>query len=724
MSMSSRSIYQSNGEPLSKEALYKQKLKQGIFNSPGAPSVGVNSNASDTAALLAASTDLSVKPSYERSIAPEAQDAALAAKLDKIYQWSREYADADAASAANAGLYGNGSSAGKLNSMTSNSSKLGVPPLKNGAIYAAANKNSTSTMTSRINPDKDYRSGLLPKTSSSEFNINKISSVANSNSSRTMDSRINPTLDSSRSGLKKQDPTKSFQATDISGKYLLSAANAKANNRLNSLSAYGDPEDFKAKAQLYANALTIAQKRSDERVAQNKSGLIELGGGMTVSQQELDRMASLIVQPVLDDINSKAQTQRDTDKANKDKKMELIRKHDQAKREEYQAKQQEKADLEKAKQERIQKNEEEKLLKTKEFEEYQEQENAKVSAKYEEVNQQEKELAAKREELLAQKQENQDKIDAEEEELINGRKQELEEMQNERDEEIAPLLSELKAETEKLTELTSSKNELSEEVGELDKLNQEYTAKLKELEESLAKTETEIEETTKQVEEADSKMNDTNKEVEDLSKSTEENLKDVNAQLGTLDGELEELTKTKESHMNAKLSQKEEIKKHMQERVKEEHEINRELPEHMRKDVNEKHLLDTSSIFSDEPVKSDPEPKVKEAEPAKAKEEVGKAADKSPKKEKKSKMKRFTSLFKSAPNAHPPNSKYNRNYKPELEGKPEVKEEKPKETPKKEVKESTTKESDTKSQKTSNSYEGYEDISEGNNKGGLFKEEI
>lgn len=731
----SRSIYQSNGEPLSKEALYKQKLKQGVFNSPGAPSVGVNSNASDTAALLAASTDLSVKPSYERTIAPEAQDAALAAKLDKIYLWSRDQVDNDAASAASAGLYGNGSG-DKLSTMTSTSSKLGVPPLKNGAIYAAASKNSTSTMTSRINPDKDYRSGLLPKNSASDFNINKISSVANANSTRTMDSRINPNSDVSRSGLKKQESHKSFQANDISGKYLLSAASAKANDRLNSLSAYGNPEDFKAKAQLYANALTIAQKRSDERVAQNKVGLVDLGGGLTVNQAELDKMASLIVQPVLDDINSKAKHQRDTDKAAKEKKNDLIRQHDQAKRDEYKAKQQEKADLEQAKKERIEKNDQEKVGKDKEFEEYQGVENGKVSAKYEEVNEQEKELATKKEELLTKKQENQDEIDAEEQEKISTRKNELEEMQSERDVEIAPLLSELKAETEKLTKLTDAKTELSGEVAGLGKLNEEYLAKVKELEESLAKTETEIEDHTKQLEEFEAKLTETTKEVEDLTKSTDEGIKDVDAQVGTLDTEIEDLTLTKESHLNSKKSQKEDIKTKLAERVKEEQDINGELPEHLKKEVDEKKLLDTSSVFSDEPFKAElaakEEAKSKAEAEAKSKAEAETKAKatkttkplvESPKKEKKSKMKRFTSLFKSNPTAHPPNSSYNRNYKPE-EDKSKVK------TPAKESSKEPkavkgTKDADSKSQKTSNSYEGYDDIiSEGNNKGGIFKEEI
>ena len=66
---------------------------------PSGTIVGVNSNASDTAALLAASSDLSVQPSYVRSVA-EAHTAALAAKQQEIKAWERGQEDPDASAAA------------------------------------------------------------------------------------------------------------------------------------------------------------------------------------------------------------------------------------------------------------------------------------------------------------------------------------------------------------------------------------------------------------------------------------------------------------------------------------------------------------------------------------------------------------------------------------------------------------------------------------------------
>lgn len=708
MSMS-RSTYQTNGKPLSQQALYQQKLRQGVYNSPSLPNVGVNSSASDAAALLAASTDLSVKPSYEREVAHEAQEAALAAKLDKVYQWSKTYSSEDAESAANNANPSSGASI--------KSSGVGVPPLKGGSIYKAANANSTSTMTSRVNPEKDFRSGIVPKNSSTSLNINKINSAANKNSTRTLDSRFNPDLDF-RSGVKKDDAnrSKTFQANDISGKYLLSAASEKASDRLNSMNSSGTPADFKAQAQLYANALAIAQKRSDERLKQNKAGVIDLGGGLTVNQAELDKMASLIVQPVLNDINTKADAQRNTDKENKAKQEELQKLHNKAKQEEIQAKNKEKADLEAAKRDRVEKNDKAKVEKDSEFEEYKKERNGEIDGQNKEKKDKEEEFKAQKEELILKKQENQNQIDEEEQGLINGRKEELDTMQAERDEIIKPTLDELKVETEKLEDLTNTKNELSAEVDELQKTNDESNTQFKELSEKLSSTEEEIEKITKELEESETKLADTTKEVDDLNKLSIDELTKVEQSNNELDTKLAEMDKEKEDNLNKKSSQKDEIKAEIDALVKGEHEVNKELPEHLRKDVDERKLRDTGSLFSDDEPEPVPEPEVKEEEKPKGKEAAPVASPSKVngevKPKKRSGFRKLGKLFKSDP-------------KP-LKNTPAKKEEPAKsssgaDTSKKEK-------AEIKSNKTSNSEDAnYSDeisISKNPNKGGLFKEEI
>jgi hypothetical protein len=304
----SRAYYATEGKPLSQTAIYQQRLRSGVYTNPGS-NVGVNSNASDTAALLAASADLTVKPTYERSIAPEAQEAATAAKVEKIKAWSKGSSD----------IYADAAAASSLKSSSTFTKEIeehpetGIHSFNSDKIYKVANKQSTSTMTSRISPDKDIqRSGLVTKSSNPSFNISKINQVASKNSSKSLNSRFNPELDQ-RSGLSsRQAPTEyldqdeedlaaasasaslkqggklssdysnqkrynTFTASSVVNANLLAAANKSANDRLKTIST-GTPEDFKAQAQLYANALAIAHKNSQERIKNNVSGVIDLGG--------------------------------------------------------------------------------------------------------------------------------------------------------------------------------------------------------------------------------------------------------------------------------------------------------------------------------------------------------------------------------------------------------------------------------------------------------------
>ncbi|KAK6205322.1 uncharacterized protein RJT21DRAFT_111849 [Scheffersomyces amazonensis] len=695
----SHSVYQSNGKPLSQQALYQQKLRQGIYNSPNGASIGVNTNASDTAALLAASTDLTVRPSYERTIAPEAHTAALAAKKENISAWSRDSTDPLAESAA-----GNARSSTLTSQYTTSSVSsyvgTGIPSLKGDSIYRVANENSTSTMTSRINPEKDVkRIGLVSKkTSSGTLDLHKINQVANKNSTKSLNSRFNPDLDY-RSGLKanaiapaeylnqeeeilaangaaaslkhgsglsdrlsSQPRSQSFKAVDVVNSTLLAAANHNANSRLQSLSSV-EPKDFKAQAQLYAGALAIAQKNSEARLAQNKAGLIDLGGGLTITQAELNKMASSVVQPVLNDISEKALAQRKIDADKLKKQRELQQSHQEAKKEEYAAKLQEKAEIEQAKQQRVSENEDKKKVENDKYEEYQKEKNDAIQVQVTELKALEQKYAEEKEALLAEKQENQDRIDEEEAKLIADRKQELDDLQAEKDEIVKPVLDELSTETSKLKELTDAKEELLNEVKASETTNEEYEAKLAELNEQLATTQADIEKYTVDLEGATKKHEETSKEVDELNQYTIDELNKAEIANKDLDEKIAELEKTKADHLAEKQAKREEILSEIDQKVKDEHNINSELPEHLRKDVDESKLRDTGSLFSFDEPKEVPlvsEPKVEEETPSAAPavaatsglktavvQPVAVAASKASTTKKPSGFKRLSSIFRS-----------------------------------------------------------------------------
>ncbi|KAI5959585.1 EIS1 [Candida pseudojiufengensis] len=628
--MSHSSVYQTSGKPLSKEALYHQRLKSGYFQSPSGTIVGVNSNASDTAALLAASSDLSVKPSYERSIAPEAQTAALAAKKQELKDVERIEQQQRAQSL---------SSNYTANGTPYTTVRIGLPSaLDQGSIYKAAQEKSSNTMTSRIDPIRDIkRSGIQSKQGSSPLNIDKINKLATKNSSKSLNSRFNPDLDY-RSGLKKQKPTEfldqeeedlaasgaaaslkhtpsipdyatqtrtsTFKAHEVVNSQLLAAAAAKANDRLKTLNS-NTPQSLKQQAQLYANALALAQKNSDERAKNRTAGVINLGGGLTITQAELNKLASTYVQPVIDDIEHKADTKRQFDQSRKQRKLELKAAHEKAKQEEYAAKLKEKQDIEKAKEERIKENEELKKSEDAKLVAHEKVENSKVDAQQKEFEELEKKHASEKEVLLKEKKDNQDKIDEEETGLKNERKEELKKLQEEKDEILKPVLAELTEENSKLKEVTDARDELAKEVKSAEDQKAEYDSKVEKLQKELEETKSSIDKYETDLETAINKHETTDKELSDLKIRHDEIKTKSDETHKELDSEIAKLEKEKKDKTEEKAIKKKEIITGLDQKVKDEHKINDELPPHLKREINDSKLKDTSSLFSVE----EPKPK-------------------------------------------------------------------------------------------------------------------
>mmetsp|Transcript_181 Transcript_181/g.161 ORF Transcript_181/g.161 Transcript_181/m.161 type:complete len:825 (-) Transcript_181:1945-4419(-) len=632
----SQSVYQVNGKPLSQTAIYQQRLRQGVYQSPSNVSVGVNTNASDTAALLAASSDLTVKPSYERTIAQDAHTAALLAKRDEASILTRDN-EARTATMKSVG-----------------SGYTGVTGAVNGgSIYKVATKNSSGTMTTRLDPAKDYRHGLGSKSSATTLNIGKINQVATQKSTKSLNSRFNPDLDyrsglashhrpaefldqeeedlaasgasaslkhggSTSNGAASQVRSKSFKSTDVAYGNLLAAANNKAQDRLKSLNSSTN-KDFKQQAKEYAGALAIAQKNSDERMKNNKAGMVDLGGGLTMSLTDLDAKAALVVGPVLSDIESKATAQREADEQSKAKHAKLVGLHQKSKQEDQARKEKERREIEKEKSNRVAANEERKKGEENTYVEYQASRNEEVENKVGELKALELKYAEEKEKLLAEKQENQDRIDAEEKELNDSRSKELKELQAEKDEILKPTLDELEEENTKLEAIVNSRNEIAEEVEKLKALNEEYDAKLAELTNNLEKVKIEIEEYTMELELSTQKHEETSKEVDNLRQTSIDELKQAEDSHKELDSKISELDTTKSKHLEDKASQRKEIESHLDQRVKNEHAINKELPEHLQKDIDEDKLKDTGSLFDEPNFEDDEEDEAETPQPAKSK---------------------------------------------------------------------------------------------------------
>lgn len=592
----SRSAYKVEGEPLLAIAQYHQQRKTGHFESPSAVPLGVNSLASDTAALLAASSDLSIRPIYERPhVAHEAHVAANAAR-----------APVAPASPADP-----------------------LPSLDGASIYRVAALNLSKSMTSRTQVSHDVRRlGIQTKPQGTpDFDIAHLASLAQQNLTQSLKTRLHPEMDH-RHGIRavpapahdlaaegaaaslKEAATasaednrrrKDFTAHQVVDARLMEAATARANERLDSLKA--NPSNFKEQAQMYAGALALAQKNSDERMKNHARGEIDLGGGLFMTQAELDALASKIVQPVLQDIDTRVDSQLVAEKSAAVERKRLHELHAEAKIKEAEIKSQQKADEEAARQARIAATDGRMAAKDKEFAEHEKKRNGEYSEAVKVHEALVARLATEKKLLEDEKTANQEAIDEEAARVLAERKQELEKLQSERDTELKPTLDELEHEQSQLAAKVKIQETHQTELDEIRAENKQRIEQLEALEKELAETETGIEQQEKLVAETESRLEQLSQQVEEVTSKEKTHSENTAAELKLLESEIASLQQEKERSLQQKETDRARIEKHIEEKVKGEHAINYELPEHLRRDVDEDRIRDTGSLFDDEEAK-------------------------------------------------------------------------------------------------------------------------
>lgn len=607
------STYQVEGKPLSREAQYQQRLKLGVFFSPSNPSLGVSTNASDTAALLASSSDLTVKPTYERQIGREASIAAVSVRSNTMQKGVED-------------------DQGEVSPKV----RYGVPRYDQGSIYKVASQKSGSTMTQRTSPPKDQRLGLATKSAAASLNVQKLNTKATEKSSKSLHSRFNPELDY-RSGIQRTLPAEylnqkeealatnsaaallkhggfatervatvdrlnAFKAKDVLYPQLLAAANDKAQGRLKSLSS-ASPVDIRLQVKLYASALAEAQRRSDVRTKNRQLGMVDLGGGLLIPQNELDKKASLIVDPILDDLNTKALSLRDHDQVLATRAEGLALLHAKAKEEESAKRQQEKAKFEEDKREKEREDEQRRKEEDRKFEDYKKDKEGVLQNTLNELKELENKYAEERVNLLSQRDDNNRRIETEENELRESYKKELVDLQAEKDDQLKPTLDELQAEKTKLEQLQEKKDKAQAEHDKKKQMNDEYKSKLEELETNLKNTRDDIEYYKVEVEKATEDHATLRRQVDELKQNLKEEYNSADRKHKDLDTSLRNLETEKENHTKETSRKENEIEEKLERRIQNEREYNNELPQHLQREVPEKKYKDVGNFDGIEPPK-------------------------------------------------------------------------------------------------------------------------
>lgn len=477
------SAYQTEGKPLSKEALYKAKLRYGIYQSPSAKSIGVpnSASASDTAALLAASTDLTVD-TYKRTVAADAHTAALLAREDTAPQkWVRESIgneaasaaaaaesfvvkpvhvetkDAGSSSAASAVMGLSGRSIGSLAS-SNLASLYEFDSVRNGEkkttldlskITKASKERADARMNDRLNPEKDpSRYGILTQSKLDDASLEAFAAVG-----ALASQNYKPPVDEN---LEARSVFKNSMVTPA----VLAKASLNADETMKRIEKQLDKTDILRNVEFNKIAYEIASRHGEVRNV--NAGKVNLGGGLFMTQEELNAIAQKFVSPVLDQINKTAESQRAKDAAAQKAAEEQKAKHEQFKQEQRAKHAEEQRLKTEAKQKRKKELADEKVRARETKLALEKQKKEELEAHKGILESKQKAEVRKKEELLKKKESEEKRLAAESAEADTKRKEELTAAERERDERLTPILADLKQQQDKLAVLNEEKAAVQE----------------------------------------------------------------------------------------------------------------------------------------------------------------------------------------------------------------------------------------------------------------------
>lgn len=382
-------IYQTEGGPLSKEALYRAKMKYGQYQSPANNyTLGV-SNAklsADAAASLADSSHVNT-PTYIREIDINAHQAARSIGKRNSKQMTMSRTSSLTSNSNSNSEYGVGSAsaASKAYSMSHVQSPIETSSTEStnrtysisSAASAATRKSlpsSTTTNTSSIKPnysklissaerkaDATIRNRSDPQRKNFQYGIRK--SVSNSAEDRkqfeinqgTMQKVMNKTqnskerisaqrlehendlkksqrlIDAKKAAVKVKDINYSNSSIDkeiaekkrqrdeylkqLTSTQVLSIARSKVDQQMNLIdTAHAENRIFQNDSYNKA-AIALAQSRANnrEKTRNQYANKINLGGGLWLSPEDINKISQNLLNPILGEIDSTAKEQRETD---------------------------------------------------------------------------------------------------------------------------------------------------------------------------------------------------------------------------------------------------------------------------------------------------------------------------------------------------------------------------------------------------------------------------
>lgn len=360
------SVYQTSGEPLSKEALYRAKLKYGVYQSPATKTntgVAQPKVASDIAANLANENRITIN-AYKRLLDPGAAQAATKVGVKGIEHVptievpgshagsqsaaTRAYSIASSVNSAKkvtkAGTSGDAnrhrshsisSATHALNASTFSEEKVNPAPkpLNLAKVLSGAERRAEQTMHDRTTPErKNFTYGLKTnaagKAAGNSFALTKetLGKMAAKIDSTSIEKEADPhnyaewaayavrdidpkTLMNDE--FKEAEKKRQQYLSQLTSQQVLLKARENADKELRAISAM-DHHNFLFGNEAYNKAAVEHARKNAEKMVpyQNK---INLGGGLWLSPDDVNEIAKGLINPVLGEVSQRAGDQRATD---------------------------------------------------------------------------------------------------------------------------------------------------------------------------------------------------------------------------------------------------------------------------------------------------------------------------------------------------------------------------------------------------------------------------
>ena len=362
-------------KPLSPEAAaarYNKQLRQGLYHKPGAPIVGVPLKSSDAAAVLAVKSNLLPNPSRQErtsivagtaaslanvsNLSPQiwkpadssayAASAALKSKERSIgsskpakekdaYERNNRRRSASLAAASAHEASARDMAAGALPDAYAWAERKGPSDLgRSASLYTYKKRSSVISQQSDAGDGYPARRKSYSSGSSAHYNISNLEEQARKNAERRLShivlpSEVNAACQSQTSlhsgaaaqalatsreenARAPQERRAILQAVIEQHEVLMNAARSNARDRLDSIDrSISERDIFFNDDELNAQALAAAERNSKERMANH--GKVDIGGGVYMSQLDIDQIAQRNVRPVLNEIDEKVDIQRQAD---------------------------------------------------------------------------------------------------------------------------------------------------------------------------------------------------------------------------------------------------------------------------------------------------------------------------------------------------------------------------------------------------------------------------